>query len=177
MNIWKPSKAEKQAIRDYAAQCHGIAGGNGVTLEIGKRYNIDGKTDVESINGNLVTDCPNWDDTDLADHVSWTEFCNGVELDSNGMAKIDFYVYSKGRYGELEGNIQAIVALVDGVPTLRGFGSTMHYDSSALHFDYESIAQAAGWEQVPLKGWRHPAQPNAFGMATAQDVCELERLI
>ena len=51
-------------------------------LEVGRRQSlVSGET---SINFALISDDPDWQDTDLDDYEPWTAFTRGVELTPDG---------------------------------------------------------------------------------------------
>lgn len=89
--IWKPTKQEKQLIKDCAvAEC----GYKTIRLEVGERYNLDdGFAAKESINIALVGRESDWSDTDLLSPLPWGTFCKGVPLTEDGRAVVDFYCY------------------------------------------------------------------------------------
>jgi len=101
----KPTSEEKRIIR----RCAQIdAGKRGVILEPGERYNIEaGNTQVTAINIALLSDDPDFGDTDLFGMMPWSEFTKGFELAPRGRAVVDFYVYGTGKNGELETNVTA----------------------------------------------------------------------
>lgn len=82
-------------------------------LEPGERCNTEDHTKPCSMNIAMVSDDPEWNDTDLADYGLWTDFRKGVELTPDGKAIVDFYIRKrKAGYdddGDLCGNVQIIV--------------------------------------------------------------------
>jgi hypothetical protein len=123
--LWKPTPAEKKALRSYAAKHEKRRPGQ-LHIEIGVRHNTE--TDRgNSVNIMQVTDLPDWDDTDLYDTRGWCDLNYGVPLTRAGRAVVDFYVYEKafGDHGDLMTNIQAHVALKDGKPVLWKITGTL----------------------------------------------------
>jgi hypothetical protein len=99
-----------------------------ICLESGIRYNTkDGREG--SINIALVTDDPEWADTDLHDYGSWLEFRKGVELTPEGRGIFDFYIRSRGdKSCQLCGNI--IVHVVKGkLALITGSGKFVLWDA------------------------------------------------
>ena len=95
------TKEEKEIIRE-AARREG-----GRKIEVGYRIKLDAPHHDPQMNIALLTDDDDFDGTDLFDHRDWKDFCRGFELAENGKAIVDFYVYSTGYHGELEGNVTA----------------------------------------------------------------------
>lgn len=116
---YRPTSEDKSIIRDCAKRS---AGKKRVEMNPGLRYNIDGKyPNVRSLNIAMVSDHPDWNDTDLWDNTyKWSDFTKGVELTEDGRGIFDFYVYSLGYHGELETNI---VAYVEGGKLVRVEGT------------------------------------------------------
>lgn len=100
---YKPTSAEKKIIRDCAQRSAGCR-----RVEIcpsTKRCLDNGK---EAMNICFISDDPDFGDTDLADNAfRWSDFTKGVELTDDGRGTFDFYVYSVGRYAELQTNVTA----------------------------------------------------------------------
>lgn len=119
---WKPTAAEKRAIRAYAAK-HERRKPGGIVLEIGERS--DGVTH----SSNLLTFGPDMDAgfeaSDLSQPLPWSSLDLGVET-INGRAVVDFYVYEKriGEPGELLSNVQAHVELIQYAPRLVSITGT-----------------------------------------------------
>lgn len=101
---WKPTSAECAVIR-AAAGLEVNAPPRGLVLQPGWRFNTTRADVAASVNVALVSDDADWGDTDLADYGRWAEFRKGVELTADGRAIVDFYVYRKGTYEELLGNV------------------------------------------------------------------------
>lgn len=73
-----------------------IAGRSITRIEAGIRFNMEDDTKPESVNILIVSDTGDWDETDLADHISLNELKKyGFDLDKNGEAELDFYLYNK----------------------------------------------------------------------------------
>lgn len=117
MNIWKPSRDEVKRIRAAANyEC-----GQPVQLEAGQRFNTETPSTApypELVHYGyhlniavLSPDPETFEDTDLYDHVQWSDFKkHGVELTPDGRATVDFYCYGYGPEGELESNITVYYA-------------------------------------------------------------------
>lgn len=103
---FKISQSDANVIREYALAIHGLAKAR---IEIGVRINTDNHEIQPNANVLLVTriDNDDWEDTDLHDKMDWSDFRNGVELTYSGHGAFDFWVYSLGYHGELEGQVQA----------------------------------------------------------------------
>jgi hypothetical protein len=100
---YRPTSEDKRIIRDCAQRS---AGHKRVSMRIGERHNTD--TDrPRNTNIAMVSDHPDWNDTDLWEHHDYREFTKGVELTADGRGIFDFYVYSLGYHGELETNVVA----------------------------------------------------------------------
>ena len=118
-NIWKPTKAEVDAIKQAAAREAGRVPVGAVILDPGMRYNTkdNGKNEGACqtprglLNIALVSDDPEWNDTDLNDYGAWADFRAGVLLTEDGRAIIDFYI--RRRFDEdkdLLGNVTVYYA-------------------------------------------------------------------
>jgi len=96
MIMQKPSQADIKLIKTYARQVARDLGARGrITMRVGTRYNIDNDPDLERTNMNilLVTNDPDWDDTDLYDTDEFSWFTRGFETTPDGRALFDFYLY------------------------------------------------------------------------------------
>lgn len=107
METWKPTQAQVDLIKRAAAmesQPHVQL--SAVILEPGWRCNTEEPTRPSSMNVALVSDQPDWNDTDLADYGEWASFRKGVELTHDGRAIVDFYIRRRGDQDrELCGNV------------------------------------------------------------------------
>ncbi len=103
MSIWKPTTAECEIIKAAAGAEAGLSP-RSLVLEPGWRCNTE-REGPSSLNIALVTNDPDWNDTDLGDYGRWVEFRKGIELTADGRAIVDFYIYRRGRYEQLEGNV------------------------------------------------------------------------
>lgn len=128
MSQWKITPAERRAIRAFAARSEKLKPRQ-IKLSVGERYNIDdAKKHLDetrrSTNIYLVTDHPDWDDTDL--YETWDFFAKigSIPLTREGRALVDFYVYKNDRDEELLTNVQAYVETVDGKPKLVKLSGT-----------------------------------------------------
>lgn len=102
---WKPTSEERKAIRAYAKSA---ANHRGVVLEPATRFSLTGRG--VNLNVRLISDEEDWGDTDLNSHMNWSDFCyHGIDLTPEGRGIVDVYVYSLGRDGELETNIQIVI--------------------------------------------------------------------
>lgn len=110
-----PTPDECQVIRDCAQRS---AGRRAVRIEPGSRVSLE--TGDFALNVALISNDPDWENTDLHDFISWKFFRrDGFEFTADGRAIIDFYVYSVGKDGELETNVTAywddgVLVRVDG---------------------------------------------------------------
>lgn len=130
MPIWKPTARECELIKHAAAREAGIKPGR-VLLEPASRCNTkdDSKNEAackiarSDYNVALVSDDPDWSDTDLNDYGSWSEFRKGVALTDDGRAIVDFYIrarLAKSYDDDLLGNI--VVEFADGrISRIRGY--------------------------------------------------------
>ena len=104
--IYKPTKADIEIIKAAAAResVPRVSVG-AVILEPGYRYNTK-RQSLESINIALVSDDPEWNDTDLSDYGQWSEFRKGILLTDDGRGIVDFYIRKRGDPDhELLGNV------------------------------------------------------------------------
>ena len=103
MKTWKIKPQEAIVILDAASRESGYSKSR-IFIEAGLRINTD-KPKAENINVALISDDPDWNDTDLADFVDFATVRKGVTLTDNGTAIVDFYIYTKGDDGQLQSNI------------------------------------------------------------------------
>lgn len=107
---WKPTPRECELIKKAAAR-EGRASVNSVLLEPGIRCNtVDDSKNADVLGGEyniaLVSDDPEWNDTDLVDYGEWAGFRKGVTLTEDGRAIVDFYIRKRGdEWAELLGNV------------------------------------------------------------------------
>lgn len=91
LKMWKPTADECKKIRDYTKQeVRALS-----RMELGTRINTQDTSETVSSNIAIVAKTENWQDTDLADLISWADFRKGVELTEDGRAILDFYCYSR----------------------------------------------------------------------------------
>ena len=105
---FRPTRGECALIRQYAEKA---AKQRRVKLEIGARFNRLDHRIPQDINVALVSETypKGWGDTDLADHLPWSEFTSGVMLTDDGAGLFDFWVYNRIPHdGDLETNVQAV---------------------------------------------------------------------
>jgi hypothetical protein len=113
----KPTREECRIIRACAER---DAQKSRVIIEPGERFNR--MTGNVALNLALISTDPEWNDTDLHDHKSWSHFQRGFPLAEGGRAIVDFYVYSVrglNEVDELETNVTAyweggVLVRVDG---------------------------------------------------------------
>lgn len=119
-----PNKQDIQRIKEAAArEAVPRLSVGAVLLEPGERVGPKGS----NINVLLVTDDPDWNDTDLDDYGQWSKFRKGIELTPAGRGIVDFYIRRRGdEYAEIHGNIT--VEIVDGkLARIYGYGNTSDY--------------------------------------------------
>lgn len=102
----KPTKEEARIIRECAERSAGYAR---VEICPGTRINIEKDNSETHMNIAMVSDHPDWDDTDLFSNAfTWSDFTRGVELTDDGRGIFDFYVYGPmGHHKELQTNVTA----------------------------------------------------------------------
>lgn len=90
----RSDKATLVAVASAEARKQGAAGR--ITLEAGKRYSTLFEALPPSVNVLLVDGTPDWEDSDLADHVPLAVLAKeGIPATANGRAVVDFYVYGR----------------------------------------------------------------------------------
>jgi hypothetical protein len=91
--IYKLSKHDIEILKKISAS---PGRSNRVTeIRAGIRYNIEDDTKPQSVNIMVVSDTGDWDETDLFDTIDIKDLARyGFELDKDGYAELDFYVYS-----------------------------------------------------------------------------------
>lgn len=124
--IWKPTARECELIKQAAARESHCSVAR-VLLEPGIKTGPKWEQASEIKRGDyniaLVTDDPNWNDTDLYEYGSWADFRKGVALTEDGRAIIDFYIrWRFDEEQELRGNVEVYYA--DGrLAEIRGYPS------------------------------------------------------
>ena len=93
-------KMSKEDLRIVRREIEAIAKSNRgkppFTIFIGARYNTE-KDSGAHINVLLVSDDPDWDDTDLADNsIPWERMRGELETTADGRAAYDFWIYERG---------------------------------------------------------------------------------
>jgi hypothetical protein len=131
---YKPTPEEKRIIRACARR---DAGFKSVEINPSTKYNLTDRSKPEHMNICFVSDDPDFKDADLSDNAfTWGDFARGVEL-KDGRAIVDFYVYNRGKWSELQTNVTIWVEdgrLVD----VRGTGKTRW--NHRLGFNFKEIA-------------------------------------
>jgi hypothetical protein len=108
----KASRTDAVAIRHWAQIQTRI---KGIRIEAGERYNVADDRRA-NLNIRLVSDDPDWNDTDLNDFVDWASFLRtDIQPDAQGRVLVDFYISSLGPHAEMQDNVQA--EWIDGVLT------------------------------------------------------------
>lgn len=133
---WKPTAAEKRAIRKYAALYEGKKPG-AVVIEIGTRCPLTGEGEVSS-NVLIVDRDANFDNTDLHQTSPWADLKYGIPLTGEGTALVDFHVYEKmfgDELGMLLTNVQAHVREEEGKAKLWKITGTGTPDALDGHLD------------------------------------------
>lgn len=103
-----PTQADCDALKAAAAREARLAPGM-VLLEPGLRFGPI-KTHAHHMNIALVSDDPQWNDTDLADYGTWSDFRKGLELTEDGRGTVDFYLRTRfDPHGELHGNVSCTI--------------------------------------------------------------------
>lgn len=127
---YKINPAQIKALKEYAAKHERLRSPMPVRFRVGERHNID--QPERGINHNIliVTDHPDWDDTDLYDN-SWSinevNKMGGFDLTEDGRLLIDLYFYY-GQDWELLGNVQGYFELHPQGLTLVLMTGTMFPD-------------------------------------------------
>jgi hypothetical protein len=122
---WTPDTMDRRLIRGYAARAEKLRP-HQIVIEVGERVNY--ATCTTSFNTLLLTDDPDFDDTDLHDTRRFTEV-KTIPLTADGRAQVDFYIYERegDDQGDLLTNVQAHVASdpVTGKPVLWKLTGTL----------------------------------------------------
>jgi hypothetical protein len=124
MNVWKPTQTECTFIRAAAGKEARMNPRN-LVLEPGIRGHLTRNIEPQ-MNIALISDDPEWNDTDLDDYGSWADFRRGVPLTKAGRAIVDFYIYGKGKYEQLEGNV-SVYYENGNITRIHGYGSPDEY--------------------------------------------------
>lgn len=122
MAKWKPTAAQAAFVRKYAKDTTGCGR---IKIEPGERVAFDGKDWIYSLNEYMLTDC---EESDLSETLEWSDFLKGVELDADGKAEIDFYVYSVSQYEQnLITNVGCHYCATSGEFYVFGTGTSKKY--------------------------------------------------
>lgn len=81
-------------------------------LEPGIRYNTSDDDRPHHMNIRIVSDDPQWNDTDLHDYGLWKDFRKGIELTPAGSGEVDFYIRKLRLSADddyLFGNVQVMI--------------------------------------------------------------------
>lgn len=120
---FKITQADADILKMAAAieSCPGIPI-SAIILEPGWRHNTEDRSKPSSMNMALVSDDPEWNDTDLDEYGTWREFRKGVDLTEDGRGIFDFYIRRRGdQYHELHGNV--VLHVANGVMVkVTGYG-------------------------------------------------------
>lgn len=109
---FKPTPEQIEIIKRCAVyESSPKAAMGSILLEPGVRFNTSDHTKPGHMNIALVTnETDSWNDTDLNDYGSWSEFRKGVELDPNGRGIFDFYLRRRGDDNrDLLGNVTVYI--------------------------------------------------------------------
>ena len=118
--IWIPTQEQCDLIKAAASREAGLRLSR-VLLEPGIRYNTDNpernnaarNIEKGAFNIALISDDPEWNDTDLADNGDWKYFRRGVALTEDGRAIVDFYIRARNQQPDedsLWGNVSVYYA-------------------------------------------------------------------
>jgi hypothetical protein len=122
---YKPTAEITKIIRQCAArEAMPSMAVSSVKLEPGWRCNLNatGPGERDSLNIAIVSDDPDWNDTDLAEHCEYKEFSKGVELTEDGRGIFDFYI--SNRHDESREICGNVIAYFEGGEMVRveGYG-------------------------------------------------------
>lgn len=108
--FYTPTNRDLKRIENYAFKTAGIHTGY---LEISRRVNVDAPDYNPEINILLISNHPDWEDTDLWDsYDNLFTWLTDVEMTDDGRGLFDFWVYDLG--GELQTQVQVWVAKDSG---------------------------------------------------------------
>lgn len=112
MNAWHPTHEEIDLIKKCAVleSSPGLSLSQ-IELDVGLNGNIDDEGVEHSINMALVSLNDEYSDLELKDTVSFSVFENGVELNDDDYAVVDFYIRGSNPDAGLHGNIVVIYAV------------------------------------------------------------------
>lgn len=168
MTKWKPSAAEKRAIRNYAGLSEGRKGSR-VHIETNLRYNMDDGSIPPDENLLLVRNGADDARTDLYDTGRWGDLNKGITLTDDGRAEVEFVAYERGFYGDhgdLLTHVQAHVEPVNGKPRLVRLTGTMVPDATGdvleafalpdrdLSLNADVRARLGDWSKRKREMWR-----------------------
>lgn len=131
MARWKPTPAQCALIKCAAVlESTPRASLGQIKLCPGLRYNTHDTTLPSHINIAKLSKQPLWEDTDLADRLSWDAFRNGVELCEDGTAIVDFYIHARteamaAKLDYLLGNV-VVFYRDSALSAIRGIGRQGH---------------------------------------------------
>lgn len=104
-HTYVPTREEIALIRRLAEKS---AGCSPVKIEPGIRCSLSGR-EGKNMNIALISDDPDFNDTDLFDKRDWKAFTKGFELTADGRGIVDFYVYNRNRGAVDEGSLETNV--------------------------------------------------------------------
>lgn len=111
----KITSKQVAALKQYAATHERLRNWKSIAFRVGERHNLDDPDRGINHNILLITDHPDWDDTDLYDN-SWSiadvNKMGGFDLTEDGRLLIDLYFYAK-KDDDLLGNVQGEFKLHD----------------------------------------------------------------
>jgi len=156
------TKEERDIIRSAGAR---EAGAKACRMEPGLRCRLDGEErngHGHNLNVRLLSDDEDWQDTDLYTQTTWSDFCRGFELAERGRAVVDFYCYSLGHHGELEGNVVAywehdvlmkVVGTMGNIYWQRGRDRVKRVSYQDLMKEKITDEEKARWEPMLHATW------------------------
>lgn len=122
-----PTADEVALIKKAAAKEGGLKLSR-VLLEPAIRHNLESDRG-KSMNIAMVSDDPEWNDTDLFDYGYWSDFRKGVDLTEDGRGIFDFYIrarFTQSHEDDLWGNVS--IEIKGGkLYRIHGYGNSGDY--------------------------------------------------